>query len=53
LHHYNPSRAYVDAVLRYARRIASDRPTFFALYSWQVFVKTPSGDRRVTGPGLP
>jgi membrane-bound lytic murein transglycosylase B len=53
LHHYNPSRAYVDAVVRYARRIASDRTTFFALYSWQVFVKTPGGDRRVTGPGLP
>jgi membrane-bound lytic murein transglycosylase B len=53
LHHYNPSNVYSDAVLRYARRIASDRTTFFALYSWQVFVKTPSGDRRVTGPGLP
>jgi hypothetical protein len=26
---------------------------FFALYCWQVFVKTPTGDRRVTGPGLP
>jgi hypothetical protein len=26
---------------------------FYALYSWQVFVKTPRGDRRVTGPGLP
>jgi soluble lytic murein transglycosylase-like protein len=53
LHHYNPSRFYVDAVLRYARQIASDRTTFFALYSWQVFVKTRTGDRRVTGPGLP
>lgn len=53
LHAYNPSTAYVDAVLRYARRIGADRTTFFALYSWQVFVKTPSGDRRVTGPGLP
>jgi membrane-bound lytic murein transglycosylase B len=53
LHHYNPSGAYGDAVLRYARRIGADRTTFFALYSWQVFVKTPSGDRRVTGPGLP
>jgi membrane-bound lytic murein transglycosylase B len=52
LHHYNPSNVYGDAVLRYARRIAADRTTFFALYSWQVFVKTPSGDRRVTGPGL-
>jgi membrane-bound lytic murein transglycosylase B len=53
LHHYNPSRFYVDAVLRYARRIASDRTMFFALYNWQVFVKTRSGDRRMTGPGLP
>jgi membrane-bound lytic murein transglycosylase B len=53
LHHYNPSSAYVDAVLRYARRIGADRSMFYALYSWQVFVKTPRGDRRVTGPGLP
>jgi membrane-bound lytic murein transglycosylase B len=53
LHHYNPSRSYVDAVLRYARRIASDRTMFFALYNWRVFVKTARGDRRVTGPGLP
>ena len=53
LHHYNPSRSYVDAVLRYARRIASGRTMFFALYNWQVFVKTAHGDRRVTGPGLP
>jgi membrane-bound lytic murein transglycosylase B len=53
LYAYNPSAAYVDAILRYARRIRADRTTFFALYSWQVFVKTPQGDRRVTGPGLP
>jgi len=53
LHHYNPSSAYVDAVLRYARRIGADRTMFYELYSWQVFVKTPRGDRRVTGPGLP
>ena len=53
LHHYNPSNAYVDAVLRYARRIGADRTMFYELYSWQVFVKTPRGDRRVTGPGLP
>jgi membrane-bound lytic murein transglycosylase B len=53
LHHYNPSVAYVDAVSRYARRIGADRTMFYALYSWQVFVKTPQGDRRVTGPGLP
>ena len=53
LHHYNPSSSYVDAVLRYARRIAADRTRFFGLYNWQVFVKTPGGDRRVTGPGIP
>jgi membrane-bound lytic murein transglycosylase B len=53
LHAYNPSLAYVDAVLRYARQISADRTMFYALYCWQVFVKTPKGDRRVTGPGLP
>ena len=53
LRRYNPSSSYVDAVLRYARRIASDRRMFFALYNWEVFVKTAHGDRRVTGPGLP
>jgi membrane-bound lytic murein transglycosylase B len=53
LHAYNPSPAYVDAVLRYAREMVADRAVFFELYCWQVFVKTPQGDRRVTGPGLP
>jgi membrane-bound lytic murein transglycosylase B len=52
LHAYNPSSAYVDAVLRYARTMAVDRNVFYELYCWQVFVKTPQGDRRVTGPGL-
>jgi membrane-bound lytic murein transglycosylase B len=51
LHAYNPSAAYVDAVLRYARRIGADRRAYYELYSWQVFVRTPEGDRRVTGPG--
>ena len=50
-HAYNPSSAYVDGVLRYARALAADRLLFYELYNWQVFVKTPSGDRRVTGPG--
>jgi soluble lytic murein transglycosylase-like protein len=53
LHAYNPSPLYVDAVLRYARCMRADRVLFFELYSWQVFLKTPNGDRRVTGPGLP
>jgi membrane-bound lytic murein transglycosylase B len=47
LHAYNPSPAYVDAVLRYARRMPS---MFYDLYNWQVFLKTPHGERRVTGP---
>jgi membrane-bound lytic murein transglycosylase B len=53
LHVYNPSQAYVDAVLRYARRMRVERAMFYELYNWQVFVKTARGDRRVTGPGLP
>jgi len=53
LHAYNPSAAYVDAVLRYGGRMRADRTMFYELYNWQVFVKTAHGDRRVTGPGLP
>src|SRR5436190_7269124 len=53
LHAYNPSPAYVDAVLRYARAMRTDRAMFYELYNWQVFLKTPRGERRVTGPGLP
>jgi hypothetical protein len=49
---YNRSRRYVDAVLRYARRIRSDPRAYYAYYSWQVFVKTASGPRRLTGPGV-
>jgi Transglycosylase SLT domain len=50
LYAYNPSRAYVDAVQRYARRIRRDRRAYFAYWSWQVFVRTPAGVRRITGP---
>ena len=49
---YNPSALYVDAVLRYARRIERDRRAYFDYYSRQVFVRTRVGIRRVTGPGL-
>ncbi len=49
---YNPSGLYVDAVLRYARQIRADAHAYYAFYSWQVFVRTASGVRRVTGPGL-
>jgi transglycosylase-like protein with SLT domain len=50
LYHYNPSRYYVDAVLRYARLIRSDPRAFYVLYSRQVFVRTPHGLVRLTGP---
>jgi membrane-bound lytic murein transglycosylase B len=52
LHAYNPSPLYVDAVLRYARVMRVDAHAFHELYAWQVFVRTTSGVRRVTGPGL-
>jgi hypothetical protein len=51
LYTYNPSRLYADAVLTYANRIRRDPGNFFAYYAWQVFVRTPSGTRRITGPG--
>jgi hypothetical protein len=52
LYAYNPVNAYVEAVLRYAERMKSDRRAFYTYYSWQVFVRTTSGLRRLTGPGL-
>jgi soluble lytic murein transglycosylase-like protein len=51
LYRYNPSPLYVDAVLRYAKRIRSDRRAFYDYYAWQVYVRTPRGLRRITGPG--
>ena len=54
LYAYNNSRLYVDAILRYARQIRRSRGArrYFAYWSWQVFVRTPRGDRRLTGPGV-
>ncbi len=50
LYHYDNSPLYVDAVERYANRIAGDRHAFFEYYAWQVYFRTSSGSRRVTGP---
>jgi len=48
---YNRSADYVSAILRFARRMEADERTFYAFYSWQVYVRTPAGVvRRVTGP---
>jgi hypothetical protein len=52
LYAYNPSPHYVNAVLAYADRIRRDRRSFFSYYSWQVYVRTTAGTRRITGPGL-
>ena len=50
LYHYNHSSLYVDAVTRYANRIAHDPRAFFRYYSWSVYIRTRAGYRRVTGP---
>ena len=50
LFHYNPSLLYVDAVKRYANRIARDPHALFRYYSWQAYFRTRTGYRRVTGP---
>jgi membrane-bound lytic murein transglycosylase B len=50
LYAYNPSLDYVDAVLRYVRRIRADRRAYYAFHAWQLWVRTPSGLRRLTGP---
>jgi membrane-bound lytic murein transglycosylase B len=47
---YNHSTLYVDAVLRYAHRISHDPDAFGEYYAWDVYVRTPSGERRVTVP---
>ena len=47
---YNPSRAYVDGVLRYAARIDAEPRNLYVFYSWQLFVRTERGDLRLTGP---
>jgi len=51
LFRYNPSGLYVDAVLRYAHEVRIDRRAFYEYYARQVFVRTASGLRRITGPG--
>jgi Transglycosylase SLT domain len=48
---YNPSTSYVRAIRRFARRMRIDDRAFLAYYAWQVFVLTPDGVERLTGPG--
>jgi soluble lytic murein transglycosylase-like protein len=48
---YNPVAYYGEAVLRYERQMRRDVRMFYALYTWQVFVRTRSGPVQLTGPG--
>jgi membrane-bound lytic murein transglycosylase B len=50
LYRYNPSWLYVDAVRRYASRLRADPRAYYVFYSRQVFVRTPRGLVRLTGP---
>jgi hypothetical protein len=48
---YNPVDYYGDVVLAYDRLMRRDARNFYALYNWQVFVRTTSGLVQLTGPG--
>ena len=50
LYAYNHSTRYVDAVVRFAAQMQREQRLYFAYHSWQVFIKTPAGPRRITGP---
>jgi membrane-bound lytic murein transglycosylase B len=50
LYAYNHSELYVDAVLAYARVMRRDLRAFYGFHSWQVFVRTSGGYRRITNP---
>jgi membrane-bound lytic murein transglycosylase B len=48
---YNHSTRYVRAIRRFAARMRADERAFLSYYAWQVFVRTPTGIRQLTGPG--
>jgi membrane-bound lytic murein transglycosylase B len=47
---YNHSTAYVRAIRRFAERMRGDERSYRTYYAWQVYVRTPTGVRRLTGP---
>ena len=47
---YNHSERYVDSVAAFAAQMRRDPAIFLQYHAWQVFVKTTSGPRRITGP---
>jgi soluble lytic murein transglycosylase-like protein len=48
---YNHSTSYVRAIRRFAQRMRTDERAFLTYYAWQVYIRTPNGSRRITGPG--
>src|SRR4051812_12752929 len=50
---YTPPSASARATRRFARRMHTDERAFLTYYAWQVFVRTPTGTQRLTGPGRP
>jgi membrane-bound lytic murein transglycosylase B len=50
LYAYNHSTLYVDAILAYARVMSRHPRALYGFHAWQVFVRTPSGYRRLTRP---
>ena len=47
LYRYNPSPAYVDAIVRLAGRIRRDPRAFLGFYARRLIVRTPAGYRRL------
>lgn len=47
---YNHSTDYVDAILRFAARMRTDERALYAYYAWQVYARTATGVKRLTGP---
>ena len=47
---YNHSTSYVRAIRRFAARMRGDERAYLTYYAWQVYVRTASGTRRLTGP---
>ena len=47
LYRYNPSPAYVDAILRLAGRIRRQERVFLVFYARRLIVRTPSGYRQL------
>ena len=48
---YNRSRDYVRAIRAFASRMRAGEHAFLTYYSWQAYMRTASGTRRLTGPG--